>query len=47
MLAAISRNRLAVNSSAGKKVSSASSDSVMSTGVPNTIVVEMKLSTSP
>ena len=33
-------------SSAGKKVSSASSCSVMSTGVPNTMVVEMKLSTS-
>src|SRR5262249_31112595 len=47
MWAAISCNRRAVNSSAGKKVSSASSCSVMSTGVPNTMVVEMKLSTSP
>ena len=46
-LAAICRIRSAVRSSAGKKVSSASSCSVMSTGVPNTMVVEMKLSTSP
>ena len=45
--AAISRIRCAVRSSAGKKVSSASSDSVTSTGVPNTMVVEKKLSTSP
>ena len=45
--AAIARIRSAVCSSAGKNVSSASSDSVMSTGVPNTMVVEMKLRTSP
>src|SRR5580704_18914589 len=44
---AIACMRIAVKSSAGKNVSSASSDSVISTGVPNTIVVEMKLSTSP
>ncbi len=36
-----------MRSSAGKNVSSASSDSVMSTGVPNTMVVEKKLRTSP
>ena len=36
----------AVFSSAGKKVSSASSDRVTSTGVPKIMVVEMKLSTS-
>ena len=41
------RIRSAVRSSAGKKVSSASSDSVISTGVPKIMVVEMKLSTSP
>ena len=41
------RIRPAVNSSAGKNVSSASSDSVMSTGVPKIMVVELKLSTSP
>jgi hypothetical protein len=42
-----SLNTLAVCSSAGKKVSSASSASVMSIGVPNTVVVLMKLSTTP
>src|SRR3954466_11340344 len=42
----ISLSRAAVCSSAGKKVSSASSDRVMSTGVPNTMVVEKKLNTS-
>ena len=41
------RIRPAVNSSAGKNVSSASSASVMSTGVPKIMVVEIKLSTSP
>src|SRR6476660_3438453 len=46
-LAAIARSRPAVSSSAGKKVSSASSDRVISTGVPKIIVVEIKLSTSP
>ena len=46
-LAAIFRIRWAVKSSAGKNVSSASSDSVMSTGVPKIIVVEIKLKTSP
>ena len=40
------RIRSAVRSSAGKNVSSASSDSVISTGVPKIIVVEIKLSTS-
>ena len=45
--AAILRIRSAVSSSAGKNVSSASSDSVMSTGVPKIIVVEIKLNTSP
>ena len=44
--AAIDRSRSAVKSSAGKNVSTAISDSVMSTGVPKIIVVEMKLSTS-
>src|ERR1700729_3832863 len=45
--AAILRIRSAVRSSAGKKVSSASSDSVMSTGVPKIMVVEKKLKMSP
>ena len=40
------RIRSAVSSSAGRNVSSASSDSVMSTGVPKIMVVEMKLRTS-
>ena len=40
------RIRSAVNSSAGKNVSSASSESVTSTGVPKIIVADMKLSTS-
>src|SRR5512135_2967431 len=46
-LVASLRNRSAVNSSAGKNVSSASSDSVTSTGVPKIIVADMKLRTSP
>src|SRR6266576_751084 len=46
-LAAIARIRSAVKSSAGKNVSSASSDSVISTGVPKIMVVEIKLNTSP
>src|SRR5258708_29023617 len=45
--AAIFRIRSAVKSSAGKNVSSASSDSVISTGVPKIIVVEKKLKMSP
>src|SRR5258708_34101588 len=45
--AAIFRIRSAVKSSAGKNVSSASSDSVISTGVPKIIVVEKKLKVSP
>jgi hypothetical protein len=44
---AIARIRTAVRSSAGKNVSTASSDSVISTGVPKIIVVEKKLRTSP
>lgn len=32
----------AVSSSAGKKDSTASSDKVISTGVPNTVVVEIR-----
>lgn len=36
---------MAVGSSAGKKVSSASSDNVTSTGVPNTVTVEISDST--
>ena len=39
------RSSSAVAASAGKKVSSASSDRVTSTGVPNTVVVLMKDST--
>lgn len=42
--AAASLSRSAVCPSAGKNVSIASSDNVTSTGVPNTVVVEMKLS---
>ncbi len=44
---AIDRIRSAVKSSAGKNVSSANSDSVISTGVPKIMVVEIKLKTSP
>src|SRR6516165_7155899 len=46
-VAAIARIRSAVSSSAGKNVSSASSESVMSTGVPKIIVADMKLRISP
>src|SRR6202035_2146415 len=45
-LAAIACIRAAVRSSAGKNVSSASSDSVTSTGVPKIIVVDIKLKIS-
>src|SRR5258708_755595 len=45
--AAMVRSLSAVKSSAGKKVSSAISDSVISIGVPKIMVVEIKLSTSP
>ena len=41
-IAAALRNAASVSASAGKKVSSASSDKVTSTGVPNTVVVLMK-----
>src|SRR4029079_6812444 len=40
------RRVAAVAGSAGKKVSRANSDRVMSTGVPKTVVVLMKLSTA-
>src|ERR1700724_1600471 len=43
----MARIRFAVNSSAGKNVSSASSDSVMSTGVPKIMVADIKLKVSP
>jgi hypothetical protein len=41
-IAAALRNAASVSASAGKNVSSASSDKVTSTGVPNTVVVLMK-----
>src|SRR3954454_17128432 len=45
-LAATARIRSAVRSSAGKNVSSASSDNVTSTGVPKIMVVDIKLNIS-